>query len=461
MKKLALAICALFGISLAQDRYLVQIPTDPTFRSEIIISNTSYQALGVRLEGHDSSGTLLTTIDHLVVPGLQTLIFNSLDLLGNDVTSVFIPSAFNDPRLKFVVAYSHETFNGRSHIAAKSDSQTSWRFYYDEQVDYYDAGVLLNTGNEAMDMTISQIGSNGNMLGEQSFSQIPSKGKFNFLVDNFFTHTPGAHYEVSTTQPSIFLGIRGLLAGSIFYENRGLTNIPSDGLGYISNVFHGSVTSEQLIVCNVDDVTRAYNITGYQNDGSANLPLIGQIGPGQTLYLDPFVVLGGEIDYLKVDSDPGVKVTIVNGYEHPSPLVHESMSQDEPWHVWRVIAGAEDQVDFVTLVNTSDAPINLKISFYNQEGHLLEEDEWLQDLAPGARFAWVNSFDDPSGVWIRVLGTGPFMLSDGRLDPSTGRLSHGIAFKDRSFCDLPGAIPFWNQSLMIDDLVMISSFCPK
>ncbi|CAM2065759.1 hypothetical protein SCOR_10295 [Sulfidibacter corallicola] len=197
------------------------------FGTELILTNLGDQAQNYRLTAYATDGALIDHVEGLIGGGV-TVFETASTFFGSDQVShiEFTPS----DTLEVGASYSRiEGSFGRAHVQATGEASTGWRFFPGNLDVTWDGLAVINTGDSAADVVLTQFNANGAALRSETI--IPSlapNAKGLFVVPNTYPNLDEAFFEVSSAQRLAFVALRGNHESTFLWENSALPVTPSD-----------------------------------------------------------------------------------------------------------------------------------------------------------------------------------------------------------------------------------------
>lgn len=169
----------------------------------------------------------------------------------------------------------------------------------------------------------------------------------------------------------------------------------------------------QIIVANTSGENLPFSLKPFGADGSAGRVYTGNVDAGETQWLDPADIFDTNPGYFKIESEPGVQVSV--GYQHVTTASPAHVTESsEVANVWRLYPGDWSTVwDGLAVVNLGDEIGRVVITQIDETGTPRQEDVIVDDFPPGAKTLYNirDHFTERSDVYYRIEGSQPIVMT--------------------------------------------------
>jgi len=192
-------------------------------------------------------------------------------------------------------------------------------------------------------------------------------------------------------------------SGTLFAQRRLISHVTSASGGFTT----------QVIVANTSGEAQPFSLKPFGADGSDGRVYTGNVGAGETLWLEPSDIFVSNPGYFQVESEPGVQVSV--SYQHLTTASPAHVTEStETANLWRLYPGDWDTVwDGLAVVNMGDEMGRVVITQIDETGTPLEEDVIVDEFPVGAKTIYNirDHFTERSNIYYRIEASQPIIMT--------------------------------------------------
>jgi len=213
---MAILLIACASFSYSQTRVIPHVTvTGNGFTTDVLLENRSVLDRDVVLNPFGADGGALTAVP-VTVPASGVTRMSSTVLFGGDVSHFTITA---DESVKVTAIYDFDGTGSPAHVPETDSQATSFRIYPGDWSQVFDGVAVVNMGEEATDIWITQKDFSGNIMQTTMLAEaVAANQKALYVIGapngSDFTYDEGAYFEIYGNQMLSVTALRGTLSGS-------------------------------------------------------------------------------------------------------------------------------------------------------------------------------------------------------------------------------------------------------
>lgn len=190
-----------------------------SFTTHLRLANPTDAAKVTLLEYRDLDGTVLAEMEATLDPG-ETRDLTQEDFPAREGAASVWVNGSHDVLISAIYR-AKDKEAGPAQVPAARQTATSWVLYGGAQALTYDGIAVLNTGNTAVDLSITKLSANGDALEMQVLDEdLPAGAKGLYLPHLVVGYQPGDLLMLTANGPVTVVSLRGDLPSTYVWENR-------------------------------------------------------------------------------------------------------------------------------------------------------------------------------------------------------------------------------------------------